>query len=173
VSNITFPFPRGAPTPPSTFGQPTALSVASVPTLSGLSSAALISGQQVYITPGYPRSIWYLDKTQTVTPDNITTVATDTGVGTWFRLPWVDPANLLVTYGPINAITGSDYNEGTVAAPLRTADELARRLDAPPSGATSGRPTGVSIGAMYFDTSLHIPIWWNGTVWVNASGGTV
>lgn len=46
------------------------------------------------------------------------------------------------------------------------------------SGATSFRPTlpnGSSKGVMYFDTTLSppIPIWWDGTQWVNASGAAV
>jgi hypothetical protein len=55
------------------------------------------------------------------------------------------------------------------------------RLDAyniansiPAAGATAERPLGnVLVGQIYFDTTLGIPIWWNGTVWKNASGTTV
>ena len=51
----------------------------------------------------------------------------------------------------------------------------------PPSGTTSERPVAlgnvrVPIGFMYFDTSLGSggkPIWYNGTVWKDASGTTV
>jgi len=48
----------------------------------------------------------------------------------------------------------------------------------PPSGTTTNRPVAVGsifipIGFMYFDTTLNYPIWWNGTVWKNASGTTV
>ena len=38
------------------------------------------------------------------------------------------------------------------------------------SGTTPDRPTGVVIGTMYFDTDLNMPIWWNGTDWVDATG---
>jgi hypothetical protein len=41
------------------------------------------------------------------------------------------------------------------------------------TGVTGSRPTAVQIGQRYFDTTLGIPIWWNGTHWVNASGTTV
>jgi hypothetical protein len=41
------------------------------------------------------------------------------------------------------------------------------------SGTTAQRPTTVTIGFMYFDTTLGIPIFWNGTGWRNASGGVV
>jgi hypothetical protein len=44
----------------------------------------------------------------------------------------------------------------------------------PASGTTADRPVlELQIGQFYFDTTLGIPIWWNGTVWKNASGTTV
>ena len=44
----------------------------------------------------------------------------------------------------------------------------------PEYGLTADRPTlGLQIGQFYFDTTLGYPIWWNGTVWKNASGTTV
>lgn len=38
------------------------------------------------------------------------------------------------------------------------------------SGTTSQRPTGVYIGYMYFDTTLGYPVFWKGSVWVDALG---
>jgi hypothetical protein len=44
----------------------------------------------------------------------------------------------------------------------------------PGYGATADRPVlELQIGQFYFDTTLGYPIWWNGTVWKNASGTTV
>jgi hypothetical protein len=44
----------------------------------------------------------------------------------------------------------------------------------PQAGTTANRPTlQLQIGQTYFDTTLGIPIWYNGTVWKNASGSTV
>ena len=42
-------------------------------------------------------------------------------------------------------------------------------------GTTAGRPTAAmaQVGAMYYDTTLGLPIWSNGTVWKNAAGVTV
>ena len=41
-------------------------------------------------------------------------------------------------------------------------------------GDTASRPSANKyIGLQYFDTTLGIPIWWNGTIWVNASGTQV
>jgi|GEM_PF-4874919 len=43
------------------------------------------------------------------------------------------------------------------------------------SGSTGSRPSGtyILIGQSYFDTTLGIPIWWDGLVWKNATGATV
>ena len=42
------------------------------------------------------------------------------------------------------------------------------------AGTTPQRPgTDLYTGQMYFDTTLNIPIWWNGTHWVNSVGTTV
>jgi hypothetical protein len=41
-------------------------------------------------------------------------------------------------------------------------------------GTTALRPAvGLTIGQQYFDTTLGIPVWYNGTKWVNASGTIV
>ena len=41
------------------------------------------------------------------------------------------------------------------------------------SGTTAQRPTTVPIGFMHFDTTLGIPVFWKGAVWVNGAGATV
>jgi len=42
------------------------------------------------------------------------------------------------------------------------------------SGTTAKRPNkGLFIGRQFFDTSLGIPIYYNGTDWVNSVGATV
>lgn len=40
------------------------------------------------------------------------------------------------------------------------------------SGPTTNRPvlSANNPGAMYFDTTLGKPVWWNGTAWVDATG---
>lgn len=57
-------------------------------------------------------------------------------------------------------------------------DNSTQALTVPNSGTTANRPVNTSTpklqtGLFYFDTTLGIPIWWNGTNWVNASGTTV
>ena len=44
----------------------------------------------------------------------------------------------------------------------------------PDYGTKTQRPTAnQQIGQQFFDTTLGIPIWWNGKNWINASGTTV
>jgi hypothetical protein len=38
---------------------------------------------------------------------------------------------------------------------------------------TANRPASPTIGQEYFDTTLSIPIWWNGSSWKDAAGNTV
>jgi hypothetical protein len=38
------------------------------------------------------------------------------------------------------------------------------------SGPSSARPSNPYPGMIYFDTTLNLPVWWNGTVWVDANG---
>jgi hypothetical protein len=47
-------------------------------------------------------------------------------------------------------------------------------LSTPSAGTTALRPsTSLQVGQFYFDTSLGIPIWWNGSNWVDATGTVV
>ena len=48
-----------------------------------------------------------------------------------------------------------------------------REIQTTKNGNTSSRPTGIDVGCMYYDTTLNKPIWWNGTVWRDATGTTV
>jgi hypothetical protein len=53
-------------------------------------------------------------------------------------------------------------------------DNFTRAVIIPLSGTTAARPAErLLIGQTYFDTTLGIPIWYNGTNWVNSAGTTV
>jgi hypothetical protein len=53
-------------------------------------------------------------------------------------------------------------------------DNFTQNVTVPPSGTTANRPTErLEVGQYYFDTTLGIPIWYDGTNWVDATGGTV
>jgi len=70
-----------------------------------------------------------------------------------------------VTSSFVGYVLNSNTGDGTVLALPRSRDQL--------DGTTAARPTTVSIGTMYLDTTLNKPIWWNGTVWIDATGATV
>jgi hypothetical protein len=57
---------------------------------------------------------------------------------------------------------------------FNTIDNFTQNVTTPASGNTASRPTvSLLVGQIYYDTTLGIPIWWNGTVWKNATGTTV
>jgi len=67
-----------------------------------------------------------------------------------------------------------DQLTNTLRLYFNTIDNFAQNVTVPASGTTANRPTErLAIGQFYYDTTLGIPIWWNGTVWKNASGTTV
>ena len=42
------------------------------------------------------------------------------------------------------------------------------------AGTTPNRPTeGLTVGAIYFDTTLGKPIWYNGSSWIDATGSKI
>lgn len=47
-------------------------------------------------------------------------------------------------------------------------------INVPNSGPTADRPVNaLQVGQQYFDTTLGLPIWWNGSDWIDASGTVV
>lgn len=61
-----------------------------------------------------------------------------------------------------------------VDAILGLYQRIANAWNNPDFGATADRPAlMLSVGQVYFDTTLGIPIWWNGVAWVDATGSAV
>jgi hypothetical protein len=57
---------------------------------------------------------------------------------------------------------------------FNTIDNFSQNITTPASGTTASRPTiRLLVGQFYFDTTLGIPIWYDGTNWVDATGATV
>jgi hypothetical protein len=53
-------------------------------------------------------------------------------------------------------------------------DNFTQTVTVPASGTTANRPTEQrEVGQYYFDTTLGIPIWYDGTNWVDATGTVV
>jgi hypothetical protein len=69
-----------------------------------------------------------------------------------------------VTSSFLGYVTRSSSTVGTVLVARLRADNT--------NGVTANRPTTVGAGSRYFDTTLGIPIWWDGAQWVDATGGT-
>jgi hypothetical protein len=50
-------------------------------------------------------------------------------------------------------------------------DSFNLNVTVPNSGTSADRPVGrIDVGQLYFDTTLGIPIFWNGSFWINAIG---
>ena len=86
----------------------------------------------------------------------------------------IDPT-VIATKAPNLPIAGPDYDQ-TFLNQILNAFRLyfTRASSVVRYGTTSSRPAiGLTIGQTYFDTTLGIPIWYNGTKWVNSSGSAV
>jgi len=90
-------------------------------------------------------------------------------------------ATLITTKNPKLPVAPLEYNklfvdelERILGLYFNTIDNAIAALIIPSAGTTANRPTQkLQIGQPYYDTTLGIPIWYNGTVWKNASGVTV
>lgn len=61
-----------------------------------------------------------------------------------------------------------------LATPITGSDAAtAKYADVFPTGSTGSRPTGPVTGQRFFDITIGLPIWWNGTNWINAAGTIV
>jgi hypothetical protein len=53
-------------------------------------------------------------------------------------------------------------------------DSFTQAITIPPSGATADRPIEkLQVGQYYFDTTVGLPIYWDGTNWIDAAGNVV
>jgi hypothetical protein len=51
---------------------------------------------------------------------------------------------------------------------------VALAFNTPDAGVSASRPTQeLTVGQPYFDTTLGLPIWWNGTDWIDSAGTVV
>lgn len=88
---------------------------------------------------------------------------------------FVDGAQLYATSTGTLTTTPTSSFVGVVAAAHATDGTLFVSPDSrtTSSGTTANRPTTLTTGYMYFDTTLNKPIWWNGTSWRDATGAAV
>lgn len=66
-----------------------------------------------------------------------------------------------------NQFIGNSYSNGR-----HETDNIADQPALPLANTTANRPTQVSAGFEYFDTTLGKSVWWDGTGWVDATGAT-
>jgi len=53
-------------------------------------------------------------------------------------------------------------------------DNFTQGITVPASGVTADRPTEkLKVGQYYFDTTVGLPIYWDGTNWIDAAGNVV
>jgi hypothetical protein len=127
-------------------------------------------------------------------------ISLDAGLGGIAGVATEDIANnatgRVTTFGVVNDLNTSAFNDGDriyststgtfttnvtasfIGVVLNANPSIGRILVFPSSlaqtnGTTAARPTTRPTGFRYFDTTLGIPVWWNGSNWVNASGVTV
>lgn len=79
---------------------------------------------------------------------------------------------------PIAPVTYSQQYQDQIANVLRLyfnqLNNFTSGVIVPPSGTTTNRPTvKLQVGQYYFDTTLGIPIYWNGSNWINSTGTVV
>ena len=88
------------------------------------------------------------------------------------------PSPESVGLGGQRTVNGLTYQvvagtQGQLAWDAVTTGTHGRRLEVlEAKGATADRPSAPSTGTPYFDTDLGIPLWYNGTNWVDATGAT-
>jgi hypothetical protein len=92
---------------------------------------------------------------------------------------------LKATKAPNQPIAPVEYDQryqdgfsNTLRLYFNEVDNFTQAVATPLSGDTASRPIGtvfipLPIGQFYFDTTLGLPIWWDGIQWINASGTVV
>jgi hypothetical protein len=127
-------------------------------------------------------------------------IAPDTGVGLIVGVATEDIPNnstgRVTTFGTLHDLNTAAFNDGdqlfsSAAGALSTspsssfvgvvtaAHASSGTIQASPdrrvvgNGTTAQRPTARVVGFTYFDSTLGIPVFWNGAAWVNASGAVV
>ncbi|WP_262340803.1 hypothetical protein [Lactiplantibacillus plantarum] len=89
-----------------------------------------------------------------------------------FKKNYSPSATIQIAYGIglNNTYVRTNYSTSWKTWKLLADDSKVLHLS---TGDTASRPTGISAGYQYFDTSLNKPIWYTGKNWVDATGTTV
>lgn len=68
---------------------------------------------------------------------------------------------------------GEGYVRADTGILYGSLDANSQRITNPKGGTTGNRPGSPTTGEAYFDTTLSLPIWWDGANWIDAAGTTV
>jgi hypothetical protein len=87
---------------------------------------------------------------------------------------YADAAGTATSSSYATTATSSSYaTTATTATSSSYATTSSLSIVSERSRAGSTRPTSVQAGSMFFDTSLGVPIWYDGSNWINATGSIV
>lgn len=114
--------------------------------------------QSSLIAQGYSGNYGFFSKGFTYTVEGDLGISTD---GALYKYVGVNSLPVIVELGTDPSSSPSDYQ----IVVFGSSNEV---------GLTSERPTtDITAGTYYFDTDLGIPIWYNGSVWIDATGSSV
>lgn len=122
----TYSFFRSPPVPVATLASEETLKFDNLSALGAQSTTDLVDGEFAYV--GTVRDFFMLQKTITSGSASTAERVVGTGGGMWHRLSLTEPYWRNQTTWFINADVGSDENLGAVDSPIKTHDELVRRI---------------------------------------------
>ena len=138
--------------------------IASWDNIAGINSNFISYGSQTQTFTATAGQTLFTLATVTYTPGSNTLSVFVNGSKQLVTLNYAETSDTTVTF-----VTG--LNLGDV---VEITTIVSTNLNATNAGTTAQRPvTGLVPGLQYYDTTLGIPIWYNGTVWKNAAGTTV
>jgi hypothetical protein len=138
--------------------------IASWDNVTGINSNFVSYGSQTQTFTATANQTLFSLTTITYTPGNNTLSVFVNGSKQLVTLNYTETSATSITF-----VTG--LNLGDV---VDITTVVSTNLNATNAGTTAQRPvTGLVPGLQYYDTTLGVPIWYNGTVWKNAAGTTV
>ena len=142
----------------------TAVQIATWDNISGINSNFISYGTQTQtLTATQAQTIFTLT-TISYTPASNSLIVYVNGSKQILTTNYIETSSTVVTF--VDGLNVGDLVQFTTI--------VSSNINPTNAGTTAQRPTtGLIPGLQYYDTTLGIPIWYNGTVWKNAAGTTV
>jgi hypothetical protein len=138
--------------------------IATYDNISGINSNFVLYGTQSQTIAATQAQTVFTLTTVTYTPGSNSLIVYVNGSKQNLATNYVETSSTAITF--IDGLNVGDLVEFTTV--------VASNVNPINAGTTAQRPTvGLVVGLQYYDTTLGIPIWYNGTVWKNAAGTTV